>query len=216
MTRANATRRRRLPAVRQALLAALIGVAAGCATGENPSRRPGAATDDGVSTALRLWRSQAESSLAEGPGYTLTQLDGMIAAANLGGEGEDAAAVWDEEVKRHFRSRRSFIFDGLRTELASYPAERIARIVAAFAPPEGTGAAADSAAERTALSFLNSRTYRGAHIAAICDSLDSTATAWRVRYPDRAPFTFERFRIDEPRLRSWCPAATAPAADETH
>ena len=45
---------------------------------------------------------------------------------------------------------------------------------------------------------------------ALCAAMESTPPAWRARYPERAPFTFERFGIDAPRIAEWCAARDLP------
>ena len=144
--------------------------------------------------------------MVNGPGYTLTQLEGMIAAGARGAEGDDAAALWDREIKRHYRSDRRALSIALEDEVWDRHSQ-IGHIIAEMPAPDGANAGSGDFPEgrwRQAISFFNSRAYRRAHDRAICASLRSTPRAWSSHYPRRAPFTFERFGIDAARNRTLC------------
>lgn len=155
---------------------------------------------------MALWRPQVEQGLANGPGYGLTELEGLNAAIAKGAEGRDAAALWGDEIKRHFRTQRRPMLDGLRAELSVIGPERVEQIIQAYAPRAAGDPAQARAAEQARVqhSTWNTFTYRWVRSEATCASLSSTPEASRRLYPDRAPFTFERFGIDEPRLAQWC------------
>lgn len=187
-------------------LAALATMPAACTSIAHDGHRHAVASESRIAAALALWRPQVEQGLANGPGYGLTELEGLNAAIARGVEGRDAAALWDDEIKRHFRNRRKPMLDGLRAELRVIGPERVEQIIQAYTPRTAGDAAQARAAEqaRAQYSTWNTFTYRWLRSEATCASLSSTPEAWRRLYPDRAPFTFERFGIDEPRLAEWC------------
>lgn len=189
---------------RLALLAfcALATLAAACVDTRRFVRPHPAAVEAAV---LVLERQMVES--LSGRSYSLTELEGLMAAHALGEEGADAARLWDAEIRRQYRARRLTMQETLEAEVRQYDRARIAVILGrrrSLLPDAPRGAPDER--WRTAVSFLNTQTYRRGKMDALCAAMDSTPPAWRVRYPERAPFTFERFGIDAAGIATWCAA----------
>jgi hypothetical protein len=149
-----------------------------------------------------------EASLVNGPSRSITQLEGMLRAHAMGEEGADAASLWDKEIQRYYRSHSRALGRALEYEVRDRHSVIGHAIVEMPIAPALTSQSDDFPDERSrlAISFFNTRAYRRAHIRAICASLASTPRAWSARYPNRARFSFQRFGIDEPLIRTWCEA----------
>lgn len=164
-----------------------------------------------VAAAVLVLERQMEESLREGPAYSLTELEGLRAALALGEEGANAARLWDAEIRGHYLVRRRTMQVALEAEVRQYDRARIAVILGrrrSLLPDAPRGAPDER--WRTAVSFLNTQTYRRGKMDALCAAMDSTPPAWRDLHPERAPFTFERFGIDAARIAAWCAARDLP------
>lgn len=190
-------------------LCALATLAAACADAPRPASA-GLHTD-AVQAAILVLERQMDESLEAGPPRSLTELDGLRAAMALGAEGTEAARLWDAEIRRHYRGRRWTMQLALESEVRRYEPARIEVILGRRRSllPDAPGGAPDEQ-WRTAVSFFNTQAYRRGKTAALCSAMDSTPSAWRARYPDRAPFTFERFGIDAARIATWCESRDLP------
>lgn len=208
MGRSCCTTRLRAAFIRLLCLAALATIPAGCAGVDRPVGQRRLAYEAHVAAVLDRLRAEMAASLVNGPARSLTQLEGMIAAYAMGEEGADAAALWDEEIQRHYRAHGRAMAVALEDEARDrYSA--IGHAIAGMPMPDASVARpGDFPDERSrqATSFFNSRAYRRAHLRAICAALASTPRAWSARYPERAPLSLQRFGIDEPSIRSWCDA----------
>jgi hypothetical protein len=186
---------------------ALAALAAACVGTPRPSP-PHPAT---VAAAVRVLEREMDESLARGPGYSLTELEGLIAAHALGEEGAAAAELWVAEIRDQYRARRRRMQVALEAEVGQYDRARIEVILGrrrSLLPDSPRGA--PDAHWRAAVSFLNTQAHRRGKMDALCAAMDSTPSAWRERHPERAPFTFERFGIDAARIASWCATRDLP------
>ncbi len=193
--------------IRILFLAALGAIAVGCAGMDGPVRQR-VAYEAHVAAVLNRLRSEMEASLVSGPARSITLIEGMLAAYAMEEEGADAAALWDKEIQRHYRSHSRALSVALEDEVRDRHSA-IGHAIVEMPMPDASIARWDDFPDersRLAISFFNSRAYRRAHIRAICASLASTPRAWSARYPERAPFSLQRFGIDEPRIRTWCDA----------
>jgi hypothetical protein len=206
MGRPRYARRLRAALIRMACLTALATMAAGCAGTDRPAGARGGAYRGHVEAVLGRLRAEMAASLVSGPSRSLTQLEGMLGAHAMGEEGADAAALWDREIRRHYRSHSRALSAALEDEVRDRRSA-IGHAIAQMPMPDParSGDFADERSRR-AISFFNSRAYRRAHIRAICASLASTPRAWAALHPRRAPLSLQRFGIDEPRIRRWCDA----------
>lgn len=182
----------RLPTITLHLLrvSALAAVLTACVHTAVPGGHGDHVRRSDVAAVVGQLRREMEATMVNGRSYSLTELEQMIAAHELE-DGDDAVAVWDAELHRHYRARRRAMRTALRAEVETYDRARIAAIIAARD-------------ERSRLTFLNSETNRRANLDALCDSLDSTPRAWARLYPGRARFTFRRFGIDTQAIRLRC------------
>ena len=166
-----------------------------------------------IAAILEQAGRELESQMADGPPYRLTELRGMDAANKLGSEGKDASALWEREINRHYRERKSATLRYLREEISSYGAKYIDSILGAYVPNalnrHWKGSKEPDQLAKWGWNLTDA--YRTAHDSADCQSLASTPEAWHQLYPDREPFTFRRFGIDEPLVRTWCPALATKA-----
>jgi hypothetical protein len=179
---------------------ALAAGATGCVNTAGPPGRGHVVLGTDAAAVLNGLEREMAASLANGHAYSLTQIEGMTAAHGRGAEGDDAAALWDAEIQRHYRSRRFAMARALRAEVETYDDATLAHIVAE----------ARDERLRQAHGFFNSQTYRRAAIDSLCAAMASTPRAWARLYPRRAPFSFPRFGIDEARIMGWCAARDRP------
>jgi hypothetical protein len=184
-------------------LFALAALPVACASVGGPAPVPPV----DLEAALIVLEREMEASLANGPGQSLTELEGLIAAYATGAEGGDAASLWRAEIRRQYRFRRRTMRVDLDEEVQGYDRARIGVILGRRSSllPDALPGPPD-ARWRMAVSFHNTRAYRLASMDALCASMRSTPRAWAARYPRRAPFTFQRFGIDAPRIAGICAA----------
>ena len=149
---------------------------------------------------------ELKSQMADGPDYFLTELQGMAAAIKLGSEGKDASVLWEHEINRHYREGQQQALLAIHKEISTYDPKWIDSILAAYVPNavnrHWKGRKVNNPETGWGLRDFNAA--RTAHFAADCKSLESTPEVWRQRYPEREPFTFKRFGIDEPLIPRWC------------
>ena len=164
------------------------------------------AKDAKVSAIVEQAARDLESQMADGPDYFLTELRGMDAANKLGNEGKDASVLWEHEINRHYREGQQQALLAIHKEISTYDPKWIDSILAAYVPNavnrHWKGRKVNT--PETGWGLHHFKAARTAHIAADCKSLESTPEIWRQLYPEREPFTFIRFGIDEPLMRKWC------------
>ncbi len=184
---------------------ALIAFLGGCASTSERFRPEYRSRTAKVESILLALQPEIAQSFRDGPPYSMTELEGMNAANQLGPEGQDAAILWKQEIDARYRSNREKTLEPLRHEIASYDDAMLEDILAILLPEarnrrwEGL-----PNTHLRSWSFNATSTARAAHNEALCQSLVSMMGRWANRYPARAPFTFERFNIDSHRIARWC------------
>jgi hypothetical protein len=196
----------RLPRIGVMLMALLL---ASCVTKIGQFAPRYSSSTAKIAAILERATRELESQMADGPDYRLTELRGMDAANKLGSEGKDASILWEQEINRHYRERKAITLRDISQEIASYDAAYLASILAVYVPGavNSNWNESDPAKPLLKWGIRYTQAYGRAHDAADCRSLETTPLAWHRLYPDRAPFTFERFGIDEPLIRRWCSKA---------
>lgn len=158
-----------------------------------------------VEAILAAMQPELEQSFREGPPYSMTELQGLHAANQLGPEGQDASRLWEQEITARYQFNRSKTTQALRREVSGYEDALMDDILALRVPHARNRRWRGTA--RTQLlkwPFSTTATAKAAHVQAVCQSLASTPVQWANLYPDRAPFTFERFNINSRLIQRWC------------
>lgn len=183
----------------------LLTSTAGCAgSSERLSARPLSRADK-IEQVLAAAQPQVEQRFREGPPYTLTVLRGLHAANQSGAEGKDASILWEQEIAARYRANRAQTVQALRAEVTGYSDDTLDDILAILAAKGRRDAPPGEL--RTNLrdwAFGFTQASRTATLTADCESITSTPRRWAELYPDRPPFTFERFGIDRALLENEC------------
>lgn len=181
------------------IFAVLPALACGCVSishlpiEENDERRTK------VAAVVNAYNRELDDRLLNGPAYSLTVLQGLETAGQLGDEGRDASALWEGDIARAYRKIARTTRRRLAREVMAYDDELLKRAAAATKQsPSG-----DTFGNPSPSAFFAATTAsRWAQAQAVCQSLVSTPKRWTKLYPRRPIFTFHRFDIDEARLRT--------------
>jgi len=194
-------------------LTAVAGLAlllCGCATMSQSQSAGRALHKAKVAALVSVLALRYQQDLDDGHAYSLTELQGLDAAFKLGPEGHDAATLWEQEIERHYQNSRLTILEWLRREV-SHLDEKLLDTYLEELLPASNREKSDKSGENSNTSSVLFRMKSRARVDAQCRSLKSTPIQWTTLYPDRRPFSFERFGINHALLKRGCTrSARAP------
>jgi hypothetical protein len=195
-------------------VAGLALLLCGCAITSQPQSAGHALHKAKVAALVAVLALRYEQNLDDGPAYTLTELEGLNAANGLGPEGQDAATLWEQEIKRHYQNGRSTTLARLRREVSQMDDASLETYIKRILSGSNSAESNDAGRVINVRSvWFHTRTSRRAHIDAICRSLRSTPTRWARLYPDRRSFSFDRFGINHALLKRWCTRSALAALE---